>query len=166
MNHNRNTPPLNAEVNPKVELLYRQYASDVYGLALSSMRNPTDAEDAVQEVFLRVLKNWSHFRGEAHVKTWIFQIARNYLIDVSKRKTRTRRLALEMSRQPAFDQLESIIEVKDMLNDLSQNQREVINLRIVHDLSVADTAHVMQCSEGKVRTDTHRALKTLRGIAR
>jgi RNA polymerase sigma-70 factor (ECF subfamily) len=156
-----------AETNAtEVAMLYGEIAPAVYKFALVSTHNRADAEDVVQEVFLRVLKNWGRFRGDAHVKTWIFQIAHNYLVDIEKKKSKDAKLVFEVSREPSCDRIESGLEVEDILNDLSHNQRKVVDLRIIQDLSVADTAHLLQCSEGKVRTDTHRALKTLRKVAR
>lgn len=75
-----------------VENLYLQYASDLYRFALLSLRNSMEAEDTVQEVFLRVIRNGEQFRGDSQIKTWMWQIARNYIADTVRKASRIKRL--------------------------------------------------------------------------
>lgn len=153
---------LEDDIIESVRELYIRYAPDVYRLALSSTRNFTEAEDVVQEVFLRVLRNQSLFRGDAHAKTWIWSITKNYLIDAARKRTQHYRLlaGIRLSHRPEF--LDTLVEVEDLLGALREPQRRIVNLRVIKDLSVTDTAKLLQCSEGKVRTDTHRALAQLK----
>lgn len=58
------------------------------------------------------------------------------------------------------------MEVEDLLSVLPEWQRKVFALRMIKDFSVADTAKLLECSEGKVRTDTHRAIQRLKKFAR
>lgn len=149
-----------------VENLYLQYASDLYRFALLSLRNPTEAEDAVQEVFLRVIRNREQFRGDSHIKAWIWQIARNYIVDTVRKRTRDQRSIWNISKSYSHSSLDTLVEIEDLLSVLPEPQRRVVDLRMIKDLSVADTAKLLECSIGKVRTDTHRAFQGLKKFAK
>lgn len=155
---------LEDDVSESVLELYVRYAPDVYRLALSSTRNGTEAEDVVQEIFLRVLRNRNRFQGHSHVKTWIYSITKNYLIDLARKRIQHQKLITSMCQNHSPESLDALVEVEDLLRGLREPLRQVVNLRVVKNLSVADTAKLLQCSEGKVRTDTHRALAQLRRL--
>ncbi len=147
-----------------VQDLYLRYAADVYRLAMQSTHDHAEAEDIVHEVFLRVLCKWDDFRGDAHVKTWIWRIAKNYLIDSARRRMRQQELMAEVGSTYRPNLLVSLIEFEDAIHRLPDQQQRVLDLRVVQDLSVADTANVLGCSEGKVRVDTHRALSRMKKV--
>jgi RNA polymerase sigma factor (sigma-70 family) len=67
-----------------VERLVRELQSDVYGLALRMLWNREDAEDATQEILVRMVTRLSHFDFRSKLKTWVYRIAVNYILDVKK----------------------------------------------------------------------------------
>lgn len=148
-----------------VDDLFDCYADDVYRFALYTVGNPSDAKDIVQEVFIRAYQGWADFRQTANEKTWLFHIARNYISDFFRRK-RTRGRTLESYR--ALPQSEPdnglALEWKDAISRLRLEDRQVIVLRILQDMSVRDTAQTLGWSDAKVRTTQHRALRRLRQI--
>ncbi len=148
-----------------VEKLYFLYASDLYRFALSSLRNTMEAEDTVQEVFLRVIRNRDRFRGDSHIKTWIWQIARNYIVDTARKRIKNQNFVSDASQSYSHASLDTLVEVEDLLSVLSEPQRRLFDLRLIKDFSVADTANLLECSEAKVRTDTHRVLLRLTKLA-
>jgi len=68
-----------------VEVLVAAIQDDIYKLALRMVAQPSDAEDATQEILIKVLTRLSSFRAEAAVKTWVYRVAMNHLLD--RRKT-------------------------------------------------------------------------------
>ena len=96
----------------KVEELYFQYAHDIYRLALFSTRNHTEAEDIVQEVFLRIHQNWSCFRGDSDVRTWIWRITQNYIVDVARKRKRNQRMILDVLQNYYPDSIDTLVEVE------------------------------------------------------
>ncbi|MFD1673563.1 RNA polymerase sigma factor [Alicyclobacillus fodiniaquatilis] len=144
------------------EDLYIQYSSYVYRLAFMSTRNHTESEDIVQEVFLRILQKSGNFRGDSHVKTWISHIARNYIIDTGRKRRKEQRLLEHVSHSYSHSSIHSLIEIEDLLSVLPESQRRVIELRMIQDLSVAKAAELLDCSQAKVRTNTHRALQHIK----
>ena len=68
------------------EKLVKRYESKIYTHGLRLMGNSTDAMDLMQEVFLGVYRNLHRFRGDAKFSSWIFRIAYNKAVDLSRRK--------------------------------------------------------------------------------
>lgn len=146
------------------EELFALYKEDVYRYARFTLGSASDAEDIVQEVFLRVLKNWDRFRGGAHPKTWLWSITRRCIID------RARKLEKDKNTTTFDERLggridnnaSEALEVEDLLQTLSQDQREVVTLRLIQDWSTTDTARILGWSESKVKTTLHRAVTKMR----
>jgi len=66
--------------------LMERYQKPVFGMALGILKDRDEAEDAAQEVFLRVHRHLEHFKGDASFKTWIFRITSHVCIDALRRK--------------------------------------------------------------------------------
>jgi RNA polymerase sigma factor (sigma-70 family) len=79
-----------------LEALLLVLRDGVYGLALRMTACPEDAEDATQEILIKVMTRLDSFRGDAAVTTWVYRIATNHLLD--RRKSRTERLSMTFSR--------------------------------------------------------------------
>ncbi len=75
-----------------LEQLVRAVKDDVYGLAIRMLWHPADAEDAMQEILIKVVTHLSAFRGEAAFGTWVYRIAANHLL--ATRRRRAERTAL------------------------------------------------------------------------
>ncbi len=69
-----------------VEELIRRIQHRIYGLALRMLWHPADAEDASQEILIRILTSLSSFRGESSFSTWVYRVASNYLLTTRKRR--------------------------------------------------------------------------------
>ncbi|MCL2196374.1 MAG: sigma-70 family RNA polymerase sigma factor [Treponema sp.] len=76
-------------------LLVRQHERAVYGMGLSFFRNPEDASDFTQEVFLKAYRSLSHFEGRSRFSTWLYKIAYNTALNEVNRRKEYRSLAEE-----------------------------------------------------------------------
>lgn len=144
--------------------------------AFVRVRGTTDPEGLVNEVFLKVFTNLSGFDGnEVQFRAWVFTIARNKLIDEGRR--RQRRVA-ETSMEAAMESVASAgsgvgdveAEALSSLGDgwvaaqlgaLTAEQREVVVLRIVADLTIEAIAEVLGKRVGAVKALQRRAFRTL-----
>lgn len=145
--------------------LFDAYADDVYRFSLSLVGDQEEAKDVVQEVFFRAYQSWREFRGDSTAKTWLFRIARNYIVDVY-RKSRSVRLYVARvkrdSTEASNNAFERSAEIRDAISRLKPNQQMVITLRFLYDLSIEDTASVLGWTSGRVRTVQRRALTRLK----
>lgn len=159
-----------ASTRESVQELFDLYADGIYQYAYYSLGNAADAKDAVQDTFLRVVRAWDSFRGDAQAKTWLWRIAKNCIIDIQRR--RRRRLTRETPRAEMTDigsdgdpSLSIRIELLDLLRDLPLPQREVVTLRYLDDFSTKDAARILGWNEAKVRNTLHAAIRALRKTA-
>lgn len=141
---------------------YRTLAPAVLGY-LRAQRAP-EPEDILGEVFLQVARDLPRFRGDdAAQRRWVFSIAHNRLLDARRRESRRPRLAdravPELSAPPPPDPLDPALV--DALDHLTPDQREVVVLRFVADLPLADVARITSRRVGAVKAMQHRALEVL-----
>lgn len=80
---------------PALETLIEQIQDMIFNLSLRMLGTVADAEDATQEILIRVTTRLSSFRGQAAFKTWVYRIAANYLIDTKKHRFAQRPLCFE-----------------------------------------------------------------------
>ncbi|MGH9281768.1 MAG: RNA polymerase sigma factor [Acidimicrobiales bacterium] len=147
---------------PSAEEVYRALAPAVLGY-LRAQRAP-DPEDVLGEVFLQVARDLGRFRGDDDaLRRWVFAIAHNRLLDARRRVARrpmtADRPVPEQSAPLAPDPPDPALV--EALAELTSEQREVVVLRFVADLSLADVAHLTRRRVGAVKALQHRALETL-----
>ncbi|ENH96157.1 RNA polymerase ECF-type sigma factor [Gracilibacillus halophilus YIM-C55.5] len=151
---------------------FQWYHQDIYNF-LVYFTGRTDTEDLVQEVFIKAMKHAHRFSGKSSPKTWLISIARNLAIDDVRKKKR-RALHYSKPLEDAFhigdhetpetfiDQEVRNQELYQLIQSLRKNYRDVVILHGIQELSVAETAEVLDWSNQKVRTTYSRALKSLR----
>ncbi|WML45155.1 RNA polymerase sigma factor SigX [Neobacillus sp. PS3-40] len=157
------------------EELYQKYHHDVFQFLFYMVRNKEHAEDLVQEVYIRVLKSYDRFEGRSSEKTWLFSIARNVAIDFFRKQKGWKQRMLEKfdwtvqqvkDEEPIPEEIalqkEEIKWIYECLSHCTIDQRVVIVLRFLNDLSIAETATALGWTESKVKTTQHRSLKVLR----
>ncbi|MCD4690228.1 sigma-70 family RNA polymerase sigma factor [bacterium] len=159
--------------------LVERHETNVYGLCIKMLRNPEDAEDCLQEVFVKAYKALPTFREEARFSTWIYRIATNAaLMRIRKKKLDTVSLdqplelgGAEVPREVAdwtTDPASTVMneELSQVLtrhiNELPSNNRIVFVLRDVHGLSTEEAAGVLGLTVPAVKSRLHRARLFLR----
>lgn len=125
-----------------------------------------DPDDVLGEVFVRVARRIRRFRGgDRELRSWVFTIARNCLADEYRRRGRQRRLHDRLTvPAPAATGEALDPALVGALALLTPVQRQVVVLRFVADLPLADVARLAGTSEGAVKSLQHRALASLRAI--
>jgi RNA polymerase sigma-70 factor, ECF subfamily len=155
--------------------LIRPYEHSVYRMALSFMKNDSDAEDVAQEAFLSAFRNLAAFRGQAKFSTWLISITLNEARGRLRRQSLVRMDSLDETpeegghvspallrdwREVPSESLERK-EIREMLQaaigGLAPIYREVVMLRDVEELSVEETATALTISAASVKTRLHRA---------
>ena len=145
--------------------LFERHKDYVFRLAWGFLGETQQAEDVTQEVFLRLAKGRKRFRRRGKLSTLLYQITLNTCREVKRRRVRAGRLANELTEvtdsaaQPLDPRLTDLTRA---LDGLSERQREVVVLRFYEGLDTRETAQVMGCREGSVKSHLHRALGALR----
>jgi RNA polymerase sigma-70 factor, ECF subfamily len=150
-------------------LLYRDLAGPVTGYLAS--RGAPEPEDLAAETFLQVARNIQSFDGgEDAFRSWVFVIAHRRLIDVRRKRGRTPELTplYEEDHHPGGDveseALDHLLadDLLRVLEVLSDDQRDVLSLRVIASLSLVETAQVVGKRVGAVKALQRRGLIALR----
>lgn len=148
-----------------LERLLTPYEAPLYHLCLGILRNAADAEDAVQETFLRAMRGLAGFRGDAAVGTWLQRIAVNVCIEWKRSRRPTAPLeAAERSAGTSGGFEETAIRHQlalDALGALSESQRAALILKDVQGLTVDEIAATLSWNAKKVENELYRARKAL-----
>lgn len=151
--------------------LVTRYESKVYSLAMKMLRNPEDAEDVLQETFLRAYRGIKSFKGNSTFSTWIYRITANSAL-MRLRKKQLPQVSIEDS-----DERDTPISIADwapgpveqLLNQemhqvmdeaidaLPPEFRQVFILRDVEEMSNAEVAEILDLSVAAVKSRLHRA---------
>ena len=155
--------------------LIRPYEHRVYAMALSFLRNEADAEEVAQEAFLKAFRNLKSFRGESKFGTWLVSITLN---EARSRLRRRKLLPTESLDEPANEQghispallrdwkeipsealerQEVRLMLREAVATLPTIYRETFVLRDMEEMSVAQTAEILEVTPVTVKVRLHRA---------
>jgi RNA polymerase sigma-70 factor (ECF subfamily) len=140
---------------------FEEYSDELYRYARFFLHSDVDAQDVVQEVFIRVGEHMQSFRNDSSVKTWIFRIARNYMIDVVNKERRKANVYKQI-RDEVHTTMDTLVELEDVITCLQVPYRNVVLLRLVNGFNVEETSEILGWSSAKVRVTLHRAIRKLR----
>ena len=154
----------------KLGLLYERHKKGLFGYFFKLTYGDHQAsEDLVHNVFYRALKYKHNFKGDGSFIAWIFTIAHNVGQDYHKRKQHNPSLEIppfmvnSLSANPDdIIRNEEIKLLRVALKDLRFEDREVLILGKINELSYKEIGEIISCSEGAVKVRIHRAISSLR----
>jgi len=162
--------------------LFERYKERVYRAVYHLTSNREDANDLVQEAFIKAYRSLRGFKGSSTFYTWVYRIAVNTALNFTKRRAHHPQMSLdamdESAREnDAFRQLKesrtaiqevTAEELQERLNGalqkLSEPHRAVVILHDVEGLAHGEIARIMKCSEGTVRSRLFYARQELQGL--
>lgn len=171
------------DTSQTITALVAEYSTALYRVAFSVTRNAAEAEDAVQETFLRVLKHQARLGEIRDYRVWLVRIVWNIVLD-KKRRAKTRPESEDLAdharalpaREPGADQTaissQEHARILGLIDRLPRREREAILLSAVQELSTAEIAAVLGTTESSIRSRIFRARRELavllekEGIAR
>ena len=159
------------------EIVMRRYNQRLYRLARTILRDDSEAEDVMQDAYVRAYEHLYQFAGKAAFSTWLSRIAIHEALARKRRRGRQEELdaltmmngdsmAILKSSDPspeddtAGNQMRQLLE--QAIDHLPENYRTVVVMRQVEEMSVADTASSLGVTEAVVKTRLHRAHAMLR----
>jgi RNA polymerase sigma-70 factor, ECF subfamily len=166
-------PVANAlDTSQTIAALVADYSTALYRVAFSVTRNAAEAEDAVQETFLRVLKHQSRLGEIRDYRVWLVRIVWNIVLD-RKRRAKTRpenedvadHARVLPSGEPGADQTaissQEQARILALIDRLPHREREAILLSAVEELTTAEIASVLATTESSIRSRIFRARREL-----
>jgi RNA polymerase sigma-70 factor (ECF subfamily) len=155
----------------------------LYGAAMNMTKNPTNAEDLLQETMVKAFKAFNQFEQGTNIRAWLYKIMNNTNINVNVKAGKAlgktalddledwqiggaesvTSVAARSAEAEAIDAMPSEV-VKKALLELPENWRMIVYYRIVDGLSYAEIAEVLDIPEGSVMSGLHRGKKLLRTL--
>jgi RNA polymerase sigma-70 factor, ECF subfamily len=163
--------------------IVRRYQDRVYTMCLRWMKDPHIAEEVAQDVFLALFRALDRFRGDAQLSTWIYRVVINHCKNrrlYRQRRHTNKHEPLEGTRNddmpdrqipsdgPGTDALTHLTEaqllVQEGLEKLDEEQRQIIVLRDLQDLSYDEIGGILDLPRGTVKSRLHRARAQLAAV--
>ena len=148
------------------DILYERYRHRIYGFALTCLRNSADAEEIVQDVFLRVSSAAPRYRPEGRFKSWLFRIAANRIRTEIITRKRWGRAGeertderIDSSRSDPEEALVARDLVEKFFATIPETQRMVLVLKEVEGMSSPAVACALGLTDENVRVLLHRSRK-------
>ncbi|MDE6292040.1 MAG: sigma-70 family RNA polymerase sigma factor [Muribaculaceae bacterium] len=152
----------------------RAYGEPVYWQIRKLVVRHEDADDILQNVFLKAWNNVRHFRGDAKLSTWLFKIAINESINfINKEKTRNQMtlddgddsfLLNNIQADEYFDGDELQAELLRAVAKLPEKQRLVFNMRYYDEMKYEEISEILGTSVGALKASYHHAVKKIEEI--
>ena len=161
------------------EQLVLAHQNQIYRLCFRMLGNAEDAADMTQETFLKAWRNLDRFQGDAAFSTWLYRLASNCCLDFLRSQKRRPTVSMttedddgeeqtiEVADDSATPEEELLLkeersEIARAMASLDEEQRQILSLRVVNDLSYTESAEILDIKEGTVKSRLARARENLR----
>ena len=147
-----------------IGVLVQKYKNALFAAAFSICKNPQDAEDAVQEAFIKYHSTRKEFESEEHIKAWLLRLAINQARDISRSFFRRNSVALEDYMETLAFQSPEDAGLFETVMGLPEKYRVVLHLFYFEDYSVKEIASILSLTESNVKVRLSRARAMLKEI--
>lgn len=155
------------QTNEAFAILFERHKDFIYRLAIGFTGDPDLADEITQEVFVRMYQGRKRWQPRAKFTTWIYRMTLNTSRELLRKRKRERTILDKVKREtPAqpgsLPENACGSELNNVLRILPDRQREAVVLRFYEKLSIKETAKVMGCRQGTIKSHLHKAMKNLR----
>jgi RNA polymerase sigma-70 factor (ECF subfamily) len=150
------------------DTMVKEHSREIFTYLWRMMRDPQDAEDALQETFLRAFRGFPHLEDHAYLRAWLYKIATNVAYThLKKRNRQTARTTdlTEFSPIATSDNLELrelMQAVLQIVDHLPHKQQAALMLRNYQGFSYEEIGTALECSPESARANVYQAIKKLR----
>lgn len=159
---------MNLKNEKEFDSLFWEYKDMVYYTALRYLKRPEDAEEIVQETFLKVYLHFSRFRKESSAKTWIYRIGLNEIFTRFRKERRNHQFRVEFSDLEAVRQESEELfrlhlkkDFLELIRKLPKKRGRVMFLRVLENLSFKEIGDILEISENSAKSIYSLGLKEI-----
>ncbi len=146
-----------------------EYKEKLYWQIRRMVLSHDDADDVLQNTFIKAWMGLDSFRGEAKLSTWLYRIASNETINFLERRKKTitsiddadNGVALQLEGDPYFDGDETQRQLQEAIATLPVRQRQVFNLKYFEEMKYEDMSEMLSTSVGALKASYHHAVKKI-----
>ena len=162
------------------ETLIQSHQKKVYNIALRMTKNPEDAQELSQDAFVRAFIAIKKFRGDSSFATWLYRITMNVCTDFLRKRNKASVISIEQSvyesqqtmqladNEPGPDEISEKNQLKKLVKEamdlLPPEHREVLILRDLLDMTYKDIANTLSINEGTIKSRINRARENLKKV--
>jgi len=152
-------------------ILYKRYSGKIFGKCISLLKSESEAEDATQDVMMKILMNLSKFSGKSRFSTWIYSITYNYCIDFLRRKKKDpsvyvddfiENLDVEEEVQDSFMLELNVKRLKKILDKIPTGDKTILLMKYQDEMSIKEIGHILDKSESAIKMKIKRAKQKFR----
>ena len=148
-------------------ILYDRYSKKVFGKCYSLLKSEAKAEDAAQEIFVKVLLNLSKFSGKSKFSTWLYSITYNYCIDAIRKNKKNIGVLVDdigIYGEKVVDEIDdsellekNVYRLKEILNILPAGDKAILLMKYQDEFSIKEICGIIDKSESAVKMKIKRA---------
>lgn len=147
-------------------LLVKETAPRLYSVVRKMVRWHDDADDVLQNTYLKAWQALDNYRGDAQPATWLYRIAMNESITFLERQKETKRiedddLVRALEADPYFDGDETERQLQQAIDTLPEKQRIVFNLKYYEQMKYEEMSQLLSTSVGALKASYHLAVKKI-----
>lgn len=144
------------------------YKERLYWHIRNMVKNHEDADDILQNTFIKVFRNIGKFKGDSKLFSWMYRIAANESITFLNSKERKMGISSEELQERLLDNLESDVyfegkeiqvKLQKAIATLPTKQRQVFNMRYLEEMKYREMAEILEVTEGSLKSNYHHAMK-------
>jgi len=153
------------------KILIKEYQQPLYWHIRKIVFDHEDADDVLQNTYIKVFKNIKSFRGESKLFSWMYRIATNEALTFIKQKSRKLGLSLNEFNEKQVNQLEAdvyfegdaiALKLQLAVANLPEKQRLVFNLKYYEELKYDEISEILETSVGALKASYHHAVKKIK----
>ncbi len=161
---------LKSDINKGFRIIVDKYSAKLYWHIRRLVILHEDADDALQNTFIKAWKNIEEFRSESSLYTWLYAIATNESLAVLKKRKKNSAVSLDdtdsffansLEGSTWFDGDEAQIKLQNAILQLPDKQRIVFNLKYFDEMTYENMSKVLKTSEGALKASYHHAVKKI-----
>ena len=161
---------IDTDINAGFKLLLTTYQKPIYFHVRQMVYSHEDANDVTQNVFIKVFKNITNFKGESKLFTWIYRIATNESLNFLQSKARKNNIpyddvAYELSQNLEADVYyegdEMVLKLEKAVAQLPEKQRLVFQMKYFQEMKYQEISDILETSIGSLKASYHHAVKKL-----
>ncbi len=152
-------------------LLLKKYQQKIYWHVRRLVIDHDDADDLVQDIFVKVWRNLENFREDAQLYTWLYRIATNECITFLNKKKQRQNVSLDdensayladsLADTPYFNGNQAQLKLQQAILTLPDKQRMVFNMKYFDDLKYEEISDIVGTSVGALKASYHLAVKKI-----
>lgn len=155
---------MNDNSQAEFEKILRKYGDSIYRIALVHTQNEMDAQDIVQEVFLKFARNASQFQSDEHIKAWLIRVAINMCTDLKRSAWNRKTTELNDECLPAEEFTTGESELYQAVMNLPVKYKDVIHLFYYEGYSIKEISRITEQKENAVKTQLSRGRVLLKEL--